>query len=116
MEPSLLQAEEPQLSQPVLTVQMLQPSDCSWLSSGPAPTALCPCTVLQMESHKSRALGQNHLPTGHASLDAVQDTVGLLGCAVPLDELRGPPAFAAALQDRTGPRRDRINTRIHEYI
>ena len=38
--------------------------------------------VLQVRSHKSRVEGQNHLPwlTGHASLDATQDTVGLLRC------------------------------------
>ena len=37
---------------------------------------------LQVGSHQSGAEGQNHLPepTGHASLDAAQDTVGLLGC------------------------------------
>ena len=38
--------------------------------------------VLQVRSHQSRVEGQNHLsrPVGHASLDAAQDTVGLLGC------------------------------------
>ena len=38
--------------------------------------------VLQVESHGNRVEGQNHLPrhAGHASLDATQDTVGLLGC------------------------------------
>ncbi|KAK4817103.1 hypothetical protein QYF61_027966 [Mycteria americana] len=38
--------------------------------------------VLQVGSHQSRAEGQNHLPrpAGHASFDAAQDTVGLLGC------------------------------------
>jgi len=37
---------------------------------------------LQVGSHQSRVEGQNSLPqpAGHASLDAVQDTVGLLGC------------------------------------
>jgi len=39
-------------------------------------------TGLQVGSHQSRAEGQNHLPrpTGHAAFDAVQDTVGFLGC------------------------------------
>jgi len=39
-------------------------------------------TGLQMGSHKSGVKGQNHLPrpAGHASLDAAQDRVGLLGC------------------------------------
>ena len=38
--------------------------------------------ILQVASHESRAEGQNHLPqpAGHASLDATQDTVGLLVC------------------------------------
>jgi len=37
---------------------------------------------LQVGSHESRVKGQNHLPqpAAHASLDAAQDTVGLLGC------------------------------------
>jgi len=35
-----------------------------------------------VESHQSRVEGQNPLPrpAGHASLDAAQDMVGLLGC------------------------------------
>ena len=38
--------------------------------------------VLQVGSLESRIEGQNHLPrcADHTSLDAVQDTVGLLGC------------------------------------
>ncbi|KAK4828118.1 hypothetical protein QYF61_023916 [Mycteria americana] len=38
--------------------------------------------VLQVGSHQSGVEGQNHLPqpAGHASFDAAQDTVGLLGC------------------------------------
>ncbi|KAK4819924.1 hypothetical protein QYF61_015299 [Mycteria americana] len=38
--------------------------------------------VLQVRSHQSRVEGQNHLPrpAGHASSDAAQDVVGLLGC------------------------------------
>jgi len=37
---------------------------------------------LQVGSHQSGAEGQNHLPrpAGHASSDAAQGTVGLLGC------------------------------------
>ncbi|XP_053932310.1 coiled-coil domain-containing protein 91 isoform X1 [Cuculus canorus] len=38
--------------------------------------------MLQVGSHKTRVEGQNPLPcpAGHASFDAAQDTVGLLGC------------------------------------
>ncbi|PKU45108.1 hypothetical protein llap_4594 [Limosa lapponica baueri] len=38
--------------------------------------------VCQVGSHQSREEGQNHLPepAGHASFDAAQHTVGLLGC------------------------------------
>ena len=38
--------------------------------------------VLQVTSHQHRAEGQDHLPQppGHASFDAAQDMVGLLGC------------------------------------
>jgi len=38
LDPSLLQAEQPQLSQPFLTVEVFQPSDHFLASSGPAPT------------------------------------------------------------------------------
>ncbi|KAK4810670.1 hypothetical protein QYF61_007470 [Mycteria americana] len=89
-EPSLLQAEQPQLSQPVFVGEVLQPSDhfC-----GPPLDPLQQLhvlvlrapeldAVLQVRSHQSRAEWQNHLPrpAGHASFDAAQDTVGLLGC------------------------------------
>jgi len=39
-------------------------------------------TILQVGSRENRVEGQNHLPqpAGHASLDATQRTVGLLGC------------------------------------
>ncbi|KAK4831208.1 hypothetical protein QYF61_016045 [Mycteria americana] len=39
-------------------------------------------SVLQVGSHQSGVEGQNHLPqpAGHASFDAAQGTVGLLGC------------------------------------
>ena len=83
LEPSLL-AEEPQLSQPVPTEEVLEPSGhlC-----GPALDLLQQFdvllmlrtteldTVLQVESHESRVEGQNHLPrpAGHTSLDATQD-------------------------------------------
>jgi len=37
---------------------------------------------LQVGSHESGVKGQNHLPrpAGHASSDAAQNAVGLLGC------------------------------------
>ncbi|KAK4816292.1 LOW QUALITY PROTEIN: hypothetical protein QYF61_014590 [Mycteria americana] len=90
-QPSLLQAEQPQLSQPVLTGEVLQPSDHfrgpPWYSLQQLHVLLVLRTpeldaVLQVESHQSGVEGQNHFPqpAGHASLDAAQDTVGLLGC------------------------------------
>jgi len=90
-EPSLLQAEQPQLSQPVLTGEVLQPSNhfCGplWLHS----QQLHVCPVLRapeldaglwVGSHQSRAEGQNPLPrpAGHAAGDAAHDTVGFQGC------------------------------------
>ncbi|KAK4829697.1 hypothetical protein QYF61_006072 [Mycteria americana] len=77
-QPSLLQVEQPQLSQPFFIP-----------SSGPTLVHIFPelrtpelHAVLQVGSHQNRVEGQNHLPqpAGHASLDAAQDTVGLLGC------------------------------------
>ncbi|KAK4814100.1 hypothetical protein QYF61_008195 [Mycteria americana] len=90
-QPSLLQAEQPQLSQPVLVGEVLQPLDHF---HGPPLDLLQQLhvllvlrapeldAVLQVRSHQSRVEGQNHLPrpAGHASFDAAQDTVGLLGC------------------------------------
>ena len=90
-EPSLLPAEPPQLSQPFLIGEVFHPSDhfC-----GPPLDPLQQVRVfpvlrtpeldagLQTGSHQSRVEGQNHLPrpAGHASFEAAQDTVGLLGC------------------------------------
>ncbi|KAK4818782.1 hypothetical protein QYF61_019128, partial [Mycteria americana] len=90
-EPSLLQAEQPQLSQPVFIGEVLQPSDhfC-----GPSLDSLQQVhvllmlgapeqdAVLQVGSHESRVEGENHLPRppGHACFDAVQDKVGFVGC------------------------------------
>ncbi|KAK4817241.1 hypothetical protein QYF61_005263 [Mycteria americana] len=84
-------AEQPQLSQPVFTGEVLQPSDhlC-----GPPLDSLQQVHVLLMlgtpeldavlwvGSHESGVEGQDHLPrpAGHASFDASQDTVGFLGC------------------------------------
>jgi len=87
----LLQAEQHQLSQPILAGEVFQPSDqcCDppldllqqlhVLLVLRAPEL---DRILQVGSHQSRAEGQNHLPhpAGHASLDVAQDTVGLLGC------------------------------------
>jgi len=91
MEPSLLQGEQPQLSQPFLIGEVFQSSDdvC-----GPPLDPLQQVHVfpvlrapeldagLQVGSHQSRVDGQNHLPHpgGHAALDAAQDAVGFLGC------------------------------------
>ncbi|XP_068253163.1 ubiquitin-conjugating enzyme E2 W isoform X1 [Nyctibius grandis] len=90
-EPSLLQAEEPQLSQPVFIGEVLQPFDhhrgppldsfqqlhVLLMLGAPEMNA-----VLQVGSHESRVKGQNHLPrrAGRASFDAAQDMVGFLGC------------------------------------
>ncbi|KAK4808881.1 hypothetical protein QYF61_007996 [Mycteria americana] len=90
-EPSLLQAEQPQLSQPVFIGEVLQPSDHL---HGPPLDLLQQVhvllmlgapqvdAVLQVGSHKSGVKGQNHLPrpAGHSSFDAAQETVGFLGC------------------------------------
>ncbi|KAK4831204.1 hypothetical protein QYF61_016041 [Mycteria americana] len=88
-EPSLLQDKQPQLSQPFLIGEVFHPPDhfC-----GPPldllqqvhvfPVLRAQDTVLQVRSHQSGVEGQNHLPqpAGHASFDAAQGTVGLLGC------------------------------------
>ncbi|KAK4818005.1 hypothetical protein QYF61_004118 [Mycteria americana] len=81
-----LGAEQPQLSQPVLIGEVLQPSDHF---HGPPLDLLQQLHVLVLQSWTqycrwdlTRAEGQNHLsrPAGHAAFDAAQDTVGLLGC------------------------------------
>ncbi|KAK4830856.1 hypothetical protein QYF61_013785 [Mycteria americana] len=81
LEPSLLQAEQPQPSQPFFIGEVFQPSD---YFCGPPLDQLTPelDAVLQVGSHQSRVEGQNHLPrpAGHASFDAAQDAVDLLGC------------------------------------
>ncbi|KAK4806791.1 hypothetical protein QYF61_005587 [Mycteria americana] len=83
--------EQPQLSQPVLVGEVLQPS---YHFHGPPLDPLQQLhvllvlrapeldAVLQVGSHQSRIEGQNHLPqpVGHASFDAAQDKIGLLGC------------------------------------
>jgi len=88
---SLLRAEQPQLSQPFLIGEVLQPSDhfCGPLLDLLQQVHVFPVlrapeldAGLQVRSHQSRVEGQNHLPqpAGHTSLDAAQDTIGLLGC------------------------------------
>jgi len=88
--PSLLYAEEPQLSHTVLMGEVLQLSDHL---RGPTPDLLQHPNVLfvlgnseldavlQVVSQKGRVRGQNHLPrpTGHNSVDATQDIVGFVG-------------------------------------
>jgi len=91
-QPSLLQTEQPQLSQPVLVGEVFQPSDhfCG-LSLDPFqqvhvfPVLKAPelDAGLQVGSHQIRAEeGQNRLPqpAGHPAFDAAQDATGLLGC------------------------------------
>jgi len=83
-QPSLLQAEQPQLSQPFLTAEVLQPSDnfCGllWIHSNRTTSPELD-TGLQVGS-QSRAQGQNPLPcpAAQAAGDAAQGTVGFLGC------------------------------------
>ena len=97
--PSLLQAEQAQLSQPVFIGRVLQPSDhlCgspldlfqklhNFLQLG-APGL---DTVLQMGPHEGRVEGANDLPhpAGHLPFDAAQDTVGLLSCRAHTCEMK----------------------------
>ena len=90
-EPSLLQAEQPQLSQPVLTGEVFYPSDqfCALpldvlqqLHVSPVLRTPHLDAVLKVRPQQSREEGQDHLPrpAGCASLDAAQDTVGFLIC------------------------------------
>ncbi|GAB0205260.1 hypothetical protein GRJ2_002991600 [Grus japonensis] len=89
--PGKVGAEQPQTPQPGLIGEVLQPSDhlhgppldsLQQLHVSPVLGTPDLDTVLQVESHKSRVEGQNHLPrpAGHTSFDAAQDTVGFLGC------------------------------------
>jgi len=69
-EPSLLQAEQPQLFQPFLIGEIFQPSDLSGLPLDllqqvhvfPVLRALQLEAGLQVRSHQNRAEGQNPLP------------------------------------------------------
>lgn len=61
--------EQPQPSQPV--------PHCSDNLQSPS---LDQETVLKVMSHKIWADGENYLPPGHISFEAVQDMVGFLGC------------------------------------
>ena len=89
-QPSLLQAEPPQLSQPVPTAELLQPLTIPVVPSGPAPTAPHLSCAEDPQaggstaggSHQSGAEGQSPLPrpAGHAAGDAAQGTGGSLGC------------------------------------
>lgn len=86
-EPSVLQAEQPQLSQSVYTAEVPQASDHSlWPSSGLAPKvhvlnilrASDLDAVLQVESPETGVERENHLPqpAAQASFDAAKDMVG----------------------------------------
>ena len=89
-QPSLLRAEQPQLPQPFLIGEVFQPWDhfCGPPLDPLQHVHLFPMlraseldAGLQLRSHQSGVEGQSYLsqPGGHASLDAAQDTVGLLG-------------------------------------
>jgi len=91
LEPSLLQAEQPQLSQPFLRGEVLQPLDNFYsppldplqqlhvllVLRAPELNAL-----LQVGSHQSGVEWQNHFPwpAGHPALDAAQYVFGFLDC------------------------------------
>jgi len=86
---SLLQAEEPQRSEPILMRQVLWPSD--QLRSPPLDLLQqldvllvlgAPDWMQHSRWDLRRAEWQNHLPqpAGHTSLNATQDMVGLLSC------------------------------------
>jgi len=88
---SLLQAERPQLSQPVLIGEMFHPLDrfCGLPLDTLQQVHVSPLlrtphldAVLRVRPHQRRAEGQNHLPcpAGHSSFDTAQDKVGFLGC------------------------------------
>ncbi|NXJ29389.1 F120B protein, partial [Dicrurus megarhynchus] len=82
---------QPQLSQPVFTAEVLQPSGhlCSTPLDSLQQVKVLPVlgtseldTALQVGSHQSRADRENPLPhpAGHTALDAAQAAVGFLGC------------------------------------
>jgi len=91
----LLQAEQAQVSQRLLTWEVLQPSDNL---HGPSLDTLQQLhifhvlgatgsdTVLQVGPHQGGTEGDSHLPhpAGHLSFEAAQDTAGLLGCKLTL--------------------------------
>ena len=90
LEPSLLQAEQPQLSQPVLIGEVFYFVDhlcgpslvvLQWVQVSPALRTPYPDAVLQVRHHQHRAEGKDHLPhpVGRTS-DAAQDMVVFLGC------------------------------------
>ena len=91
LEPSLLLAKQPQLSQPFLIGEVFHPSDCfcgSRLDPLQHISALLVLRApemdagLQVWSHQRRVEGQNPLlqPAGHSSFGAAQDTVGTVDC------------------------------------
>ena len=90
-QPSLLQAEQPQLSACPHRrgVPFCGSFFCSYSLDTLQEVHISPAlrsphldTVLQVRPHQHRAEGQNFLlqPAGHAAFDAAQDTVGSLGC------------------------------------
>jgi len=88
--PSLLQAEEHQLFQPVLVGEVFHSVDhfcgptlhvLQQVCVSPVQSTLHLDAVLQVRPHQHREERQDHLPwpTGHTSFDAAQHTVGFLG-------------------------------------
>ncbi|KAK4810721.1 hypothetical protein QYF61_007695 [Mycteria americana] len=89
-EPSLLQAKQSQLPQPLLyelllqtlhqlrcpSLDSLQHLNVSLVARGPKPN-----TVFEVRPHQCRVQGHDHFPSpaGHAISDTSQDAVGLLG-------------------------------------
>jgi len=90
LEPSLLQTGQPQLSQLFFIGEVFQPSDhfcgasLDFLQHVHVLLVLWAPelnTLIQVGSHRSRLVGQNHLPhpAGQASFDTAQDAIGFLG-------------------------------------
>jgi len=86
LEPSLLQAEQPRLFQPVLIGEVFHPLHhlcglsldiLQQVHASPVLRTSQLDAVLQVRPHQHRVEGQDHLPhpAGHASFDAAQDTV-----------------------------------------
>jgi len=91
LKPSLFQAEQPQLTQPILVEEVFHPLDNFYgpplnalqqVHVSPVLRTLHLDAVLQVRPHQCSAEEQDHLPCpgGHAAFDVAQDAIGFLGC------------------------------------